>query len=253
MPGLKILILLLSVSVYIGCGNSADEETSVPRTDTGGAPVNAPLTTPVINTPDTNKTSTLPVPVQVPVVAPATASTRLNPEHGQPGHRCDIAVGAPLDSKPANNPETTKQPAAPTAPTANSGLTITPSAPAEGATLTTAPAKTTAPAITSAKGLNPAHGQPGHRCDIAVGAPLDSKPVTQPVTVTQPGTTVPSDAIKPTPIVTPAEPVKTGTTTTTAPGMNPPHGEPGHRCDIAVGAPLNSKPSPVNKEKEKNN
>jgi hypothetical protein len=31
--------------------------------------------------------------------------------------------------------------------------------------------------------------------------------------------------------------------TKTAPGMNPPHGEPGHRCDIAVGAPLNSKPA----------
>ncbi len=24
----------------------------------------------------------------------------------------------------------------------------------------------------------------------------------------------------------------------TAPGMNPPHGQPGHRCEIAVGAPL---------------
>jgi hypothetical protein len=24
----------------------------------------------------------------------------LNPEHGKPGHRCDIAVGAPLNSKP---------------------------------------------------------------------------------------------------------------------------------------------------------
>ena len=27
----------------------------------------------------------------------------------------------------------------------------------------------------------------------------------------------------------------------TAPGMNPPHGQPNHRCDIPVGAPLNSK------------
>ena len=26
--------------------------------------------------------------------------------------------------------------------------------------------------------------------------------------------------------------------TQTAPGMNPPHGQEGHRCDIAVGAPL---------------
>lgn len=30
-------------------------------------------------------------------VAPAPqTSQRLNPEHGQPNHRCDIAVGAPL-------------------------------------------------------------------------------------------------------------------------------------------------------------
>jgi hypothetical protein len=31
----------------------------------------------------------------------------------------------------------------------------------------------------------------------------------------------------------------------TKPGMNPPHGQAGHRCDIAVGAPLNS---PSNKD-----
>ena len=30
----------------------------------------------------------------------------------------------------------------------------------------------------------------------------------------------------------------TQTQTQTAPGMNPPHGQPGHRCDVAVGAPL---------------
>jgi hypothetical protein len=29
-----------------------------------------------------------------------------------------------------------------------------------------------------------------------------------------------------------------GGTTAVAPGTNPPHGQPGHRCDIAVGAPL---------------
>ena len=32
------------------------------------------------------------------------------------------------------------------------------------------------------------------------------------------------------------------TQTQTAPGMNPPHGQPNHRCDIAVGAPLDSPP-----------
>jgi hypothetical protein len=85
----------------------------------------------------------------------------------------------------------------------------------------------------TAPGMNPPHGQPGHRCDISVGAPLNSKPAAPatPATVT----------------TTPAQPQVTmkevPTTTKTAPGMNPPHGEPGHRCDIAVGAPLNSKPA----------
>lgn len=85
---------------------------------------------------------------------------------------------------------------------------------------------TTTPTVT-APGMNPPHGQPGHRCDISVGAPLNSKPTTQPVVTTQ----------QPSQTVITQQP-----TTPTAPGMNPPHGQPGHRCDIAVGAPLNSKP-----------
>lgn len=71
----------------------------------------------------------------------------MNPPHGQPHHRCDIPVGAPLNSKPATPPPTTPQYAS-----------------------------------TNAAGqkLNPPHGQAGHRCDIAVGAPLDSKPASVP-------------------------------------------------------------------------
>ncbi len=100
----------------------------------------------------------------------------------------------------------------------------------------------------TAKGLNPAHGQPGHRCDISVGAPLNSSPTTQPsiqqptiiqqpaVTTTPPKTYI-SDVQKSTPAVITAPP-----TTVVAEGMNPEHGKPGHRCDISVGAPLNSKP-----------
>jgi hypothetical protein len=83
------------------------------------------------------------------------------------------------------------------------------------------PAATTA----VAPGMNPPHGQPGHRCDIAVGAPLNSKPASNAVTPVN----ISSDKV--------AQPV-----TAVAPGMNPPHGQPGHRCDIAVGAPLDSKP-----------
>ena len=82
-------------------------------------------------------------------------------------------------------------------------------------------------ALPTAKGMNPPHGQPGHRCDIPVGAPLNSKP-----TVTQ-------QQVQPTPANTTTV---TQQPVVTAPGMNPPHGQPGHRCEIAVGAPLSSAP-----------
>lgn len=90
----------------------------------------------------------------------------------------------------------------------------------------TSPQQTTS---TTAAGLNPPHGQPGHRCDISVGAPLNSKPST-PTTVT---TAAPQQQT----VVMP-QPTAPAAATTTAAGKNPPHGQPGHRCDIAVGAPL---------------
>jgi hypothetical protein len=92
------------------------------------------------------------------------------------------------------------------------------------------PSATSATTVTAA-GMNPPHGQPGHRCDIAVGAPLNSAPKTN----LSPGTTT-----------TISQPVFTTTTTNTvktALGMNPPHGQPGHQCGIPVGSPLNSKPT----------
>jgi hypothetical protein len=79
------------------------------------------------------------------------------------------------------------------------------------------------------KGMNPAHGQPGHRCDISVGAPLNSPiatPKNNPV-VPQQNNPVSTTTVTPNPITTP-----------TPEGMNPPHGQEKHRCDIAVGAPL---------------
>jgi hypothetical protein len=92
-----------------------------------------------------------------------------------------------------------------------------------------------------AAGMNPSHGQPGHRCDIAVGAPLNSPaPATNttakssPYTVTQspPATITPASSM--TGMPSPLDP----NIPTTAPGMNPPHGQDGHRCDVAVGAAL---------------
>jgi|GEM_PF-136957 len=133
--------------------------------------------------------------------APVTVAKGMNPPHGQPGHRCDISVGAPLTT-PAGNGNTVNSPVV-----SNSNMTVS------------APVISTAKV---AKGMNPAHGQPGHRCDIPVGTPLNSP-------IAAPKTTAPQ-------IVS-----NTNEATVQTPkGMNPPHGQPGHRCDIAVGSPLNS-------------
>ncbi|QHL88531.1 hypothetical protein GU926_14245 [Nibribacter ruber] len=75
--------------------------------------------------------------------------------------------------------------------------------------------------------MNPPHGQMGHRCDIEVGAPLNSAPkATLPITTSTPVQAAPQ------PVQVTPQPVAT------APGMNPPHGQPGHSCSVAVGAPL---------------
>ena len=97
--------------------------------------------------------------------AALNAGITLNPKHGQPGHRCDIDEGAPL-----NSPATNIQPNVPTIlPTTPSSTTTT--------TATNINAQKVLPPVnTSTTALNPKHGDPGHRCDIAVGAPLNSKP-----------------------------------------------------------------------------
>lgn len=85
-----------------------------------------------------------------------------------------------------------------------------------------------------AKGMNPAHGQSGHRCDIPVGAPLNSPVATTPATLQQ---NKPAPAATVTTTTAPTV-ATTAPTTPTPEGMNPPHGQENHRCDIAVGAPL---------------
>lgn len=159
----------------------------------------------------------------------------LNPKHGQPGHRCDIAVGAPLNSKsqtPVQKAQSQSLPQTPVQRTQSTDIT------------------------TNATGLNPKHGQPGHRCDFGVGASLNSNSAVSslpkndlnPETTQNTGEQVKYPVLPTTPaqniqVQSPATPfIGTGTTPSTATGLNPKHGQPGHRCDIAVGAPLNSKP-----------
>ncbi|MGZ5285927.1 MAG: hypothetical protein ACXWB9_02025 [Flavisolibacter sp.] len=88
---------------------------------------------------------------QVQQSQPANGSVALNPKHGQPGHRCDIAEGAPLNS--AANPQPVIQ------------TQLNPGVPASQ------PAAVK-PVNSGAVRLNPAHGQPGHDCAIEVGKPL---------------------------------------------------------------------------------
>lgn len=129
------------------------------------------------------------------VAAPAKVAKGMNPSHGQPGHRCDIPVGSPLNSPVATNSTTPQV-------VSNSGQTVT--------TTTMTTAKTP-------KGMNPPHGQPGHRCDISVGAPLNS-----PVTAAKPATpqAVPNYIVSPSPTSeTPASTPSETTPPTTPPGQ----------------------------------
>jgi len=86
-----------------------------------------------------------------------TNAVALNPEHGQPGHNCDIPVGQPLNSVPqqAPAPVTSQSLGFNTNPNAQSF-----SAPSNSGQIGSKPA------------LNPPHGEPYHNCDIQVGQPL---------------------------------------------------------------------------------
>ena len=72
--------------------------------------------------------------------------------------------------------------------------------------------------------LNPAHGQPGHDCAIPVGAHLNGSWTSSNAAQ---GQTINVNNNNITPIKASG-----------GAGINPPHGQPGHRCDIKVGDPL---------------
>lgn len=79
---------------------------------------------------------------------PKTAN--LNPEHGKPGHRCDIPVGAPLDGSLSLDKILN----------ADRNQSQTPSS-------TTSPVE-----LDQRPKNNPPHGQPYHDCALPVGAPF---------------------------------------------------------------------------------
>ena len=154
----------------------------------------------------------------------------LNPPHGQPGHRCDIAVGAPLpnDGNVVAQAQSQAHPVSQgeAMPVVSGGMP-------QQVVQVQQPQNQQSYVGPKGEKLNPPHGQPGHRCDIPVGAPLNSKPAAQPA--------APQQQVTQQQIVIDPQQAQQHTGTT-EPGFsgkpNPPHGQPGHRCDIAVGAIL---------------
>lgn len=142
---------------------------------------------------------------KTPSTTSATSNLLTNPEHGQPGHDCSIAVGAPLKAGANANSSSTQ-------PQANVVQTV---------------AAQPTPTSTSGK-LNPAHGQPGHDCAIAVGAPLNSKP-------TQAATKAAAPTIN---VSQPSSSAAVPVLNEKGQRLNPAHGQPGHKCEVATGAPL---------------
>jgi hypothetical protein len=141
------IIVCLTAAFFLGACGATDS----PEYDKSLAPANSAKGITPVTLADTllSEEAAPKAAVQAVTTQPAAspAAAGLNPAHGQPKHRCDIAVGAPLNSPPAGNPN--QQPAA--------------NKPVVGVQ---------APAAGNNAGLNPAHGQPGHDCAIAVGAPL---------------------------------------------------------------------------------
>ncbi len=198
------LASMVFISGLISCGSNASDDTNVEKNETATLP--QPQTSF-----DTNSKQVLPV-AESPVnkVASTEIKTgKINPAHGQPGHVCEIGVGEIIPDKFVA--KKTTEP-----------------------TITTAPIQSSVPQTTTIikQGLNPAHGQPGHRCDISVGAPLTAVPAAK--SSTEPAINYP--------VSSPLEyKPNLNTDTKVAAGLNPAHGQPGHRCEIAVGAPLNKK------------
>jgi hypothetical protein len=133
----KLFSIALITLAFASCQNTGDRKATpvAPTAPVSTMPA-APATTnagTVINTTTTN-----------------SATAAANPEHGAPGHRCDIPVGAPLNGAASSTPA----PANNIAP-----VTLQPQLPAT-------------PATNSNARLNPAHGEPGHNCAVPVGSPL---------------------------------------------------------------------------------
>jgi hypothetical protein len=167
MKSFLIIISVFTLFTLISCSpakkdsGQAQQVPVLPPTQEQSAPAGTEPHEPVVI-----ETATQPSPEQ------HDAEIMLNPPHGEPFHRCEIPVGAPLNSAPTqqitNNP--VQSPSPQTQNIANNPFAPTVE---NAARMNSSQARSrTAPATGTKPRLNPPHGEPWHRCDIAVGSPL---------------------------------------------------------------------------------
>jgi len=159
-------ISLFILTLIVSCGPAKNDSTQTPQT-----PV-LPPTQQQSSSAEAEKSAT-----EIPEAAGEESSAEaenksevtINPPHGEPGHRCEIPVGAPLNAQPAGTTRQSTESKSvngqaatnnPTAPTLENARRLNSSQP-----------RSTTSSQNSGM-INPPHGQPGHRCDIPVGSPL---------------------------------------------------------------------------------
>lgn len=87
----SVFLLILAFAAFvIGC-NSGSESTTPAATTPTETPASEQVPPAQENTGDGTSTTITPEATPAP-----TGDAKLNPPHGEPGHRCDVAVGAPL-------------------------------------------------------------------------------------------------------------------------------------------------------------
>lgn len=154
----KVIVMIFAVAALAtSCKNTKNTETQNSAAQTATAPETK-------SQDDATSQSSAPEKNSVADNTSTSGKPALNPAHGEPYHRCDIAVGAPIDSPaPAQNaaPKVVQPQSAP-----NAGFNTNPISPS------TAPSVSSTADIGPKPALNPPHGQPHHRCDLQVGAPL---------------------------------------------------------------------------------
>lgn len=146
---IKFFSIAFIALIFSSCENSGSPKTMDPSPSAPATTITPPP--PVATSGNAGTVTNTPAAAATQTTTSSAAAIALNPAHGQPGHRCDIPVGTPLNSPAGSNP----------APATNSNsapVMLKPQAPLQP--------------VNKSVRINPAHGAPGHDCSVPVGQPL---------------------------------------------------------------------------------